>query len=426
MSFFPVLRSSVVPAVLCLALSSVAQARTGGGCEPARIDSVITNAPVCAGEPVNLALLMSGDVFGYSWEGPGTGTFFSTEPFFSFPGQFLGQYTIVAFGLCGNDTAYAAVTAQGAGAGRDSSITLCSDAQPVQLGNLLGLHDEGGIWTCNGESHTGCYVPGTDIPGDYIYTAPNPATCSGTAQTATISVAELHMGQSASVEVCAGDSAFDLAQHLDPDLAPGGQWGQWVFISLVPHSGIYDPAVDSSATFRYSVEGCHVQVMVEEWPLLQWFADQDGDGYGDPDTSVWSCGPVPGHVRDSTDTCAHLPGRIGDPCDDGFVPTVNDRITDDCICAGVIPVQVAEAVPMDAGRLWPNPIAGGTLNIASMWNGQAVLELVDAAGRVQWRHALRLQNGLGAVELPEGVAPGLYLVRLGNEQHQAVHRLLVR
>ncbi len=369
---------------------------------------------------------MSGDVYGYAWEGPGTGTFFTSDPFISFPAQSIGQYMIVAFGICGNDTAYFAVTAQGAGAGRDSSITLCSDAQPFQLANLLGMHDEGGLWTCNGEAHTGCYVPGIDTPGEYIYTAPNPATCSGTSQTATISVTELYMGLPAHVEVCAGDSAFDLSHHLDPDVAQGGQWGQWAFISLVPHSGIYDPAVDSSATFRYTVQGCHVQVTVEEKPLLQWFADQDGDGYGDPDTWVWSCDIVPGHVRDSTDNCVHLPGRIGDPCDDGFVPTVNDVINNDCICAGVIPVEVAEAAPADGGKLWPNPVAGGKLNIAAAWDGQTELELIDAAGRRRVHHSLTLTNGTSAIELPPGIAPGLYLVRLGNGQHHATHRLLVQ
>src|SRR5690606_20856428 len=102
-------------------------------CEPAVIDSAFSNSPLCPGDHINLEVAVSGDIIGYSWEGPGTGTFFSFSPSYSFPFQLLGDYTIIAFGECGNDTAVVTITAQGAGAGQDNTLQLCGNGPAHNL-----------------------------------------------------------------------------------------------------------------------------------------------------------------------------------------------------------------------------------------------------------------------------------------------------
>src|SRR5690606_22548279 len=102
----------------------------------------------------------------------------------------------------------------------------------------------------------------------------------------------------------------------------------------------YDPSIDSSGTFRYSVQGCVASVIMVEDPLLAWFEDLDGDGFGDPLVMEWSCYPIPGYVADSTDNCIGVMGKTGEPCDDGLPETIDDVITDSCTCEGVLPTAI--------------------------------------------------------------------------------------
>lgn len=382
----------------------------GCACESAAIDSVITNGPLCPGDPVDLAVVVSGDVIGYSWEGPGTGTFFTFDPAFSFGTQVLGQYMVVAYGMCGNDTAVVEMTAQGAGAGQDDTLHICDDAPPRVLADLLGTHAEGGAWTFNGAPHSGIFNPAADQPGQYVYTSPFPVTCPGAAQTATITVAEIAIGPDSGLTVCATDPAFALSQGLSPGADPGGTWSRLVFLSLVPHGGMYDPAVDSSGFFRYTVGACWATVQVTEDPAFPWFADADGDSLGDPATRVWACTAPPGYVADSTDNCILLPGRVGSPCDDGSAATVNDQITDSCTCAGSAPALIVAAGRGLPPAIWPNPFTGGSLFVG-VPGASATVQVFNAMGAAVTAVVPVPQGGVAKLELGGVLARGMYLVR---------------
>jgi uncharacterized repeat protein (TIGR01451 family) len=66
-----------------------------------------------------------------------------------------------------------------------------------------------------------------------------------------------------------------------------------------------------------------------------WYADQDGDGLGDPNTVLLACTQPAGYVDNADDDCPLNPLPIGSACDDGNFTTLLDVVGADCICAGL-------------------------------------------------------------------------------------------
>lgn len=396
-------------------------------CEPAELVQVVDNSPLCPGETLVLSATGAGDVLGYFWQGPNTPKFFTMEPWYYFHAPSAGTYMVVAYGPCGSDTLLLNISAAGAGAGKDSTLHLCGGSPPRELGEALGFHEEGGFWLHNGQPHSGTYTPGVDAPGVYQYTAPSPATCPGSTPCAAVTVEETAVGGSFFLEVCASDPAIDLLGVIGTATPIGGDWARFVFLGPVPHSGTYDPAVDSTGSFRYQLNGCQAFVFVAELPLLPWYTDVDEDGYGDPASLVLSCQKPSGTVSDSSDNCALLPGLVGDPCDDGLAATVDDVVTDSCTCTGLLPTALAAPQhTAPAFRIWPNPATGGSLYVRSELQGPAEIRLLDAGARLVCRFNVDLDRGAVHLDLPLPLAPGPYAVQLIAPRGQATVQLVVQ
>lgn len=381
-------------------------------CEPAHIDSVITNSPICIGDHVDLAVVATGDILGYSWEGPGTGEQFSFTPEFSFLIPLTGDYTVVVYGECGNDTVTVTVTAQGAGAGNGGILQLCDNGPLKPLDIVLGAHDPGGAWTFFGEPHSGIYDPAIDPPGPYVYTVTDTVTCPGANQSASIAVQLTHVGPAQVTSICELDSPVDLSQSLVPGFTENGLWHQYVMLSMEPHAATYDPEVDSSGVFFYMVAGCTTSVTVNEDTAIAWFNDADHDGMGDPSDVIIACTRPEGYVPDSSDACGTLLGTVGSPCDDEDPSTVSDVITAECECLGTLWTSVEPVQHKSTMTVWPNPYTSGPLNLSGDINGPVEVHMVDLHGRTVLLLSGFATEGRLKVAVPTGLSPGTYLVRV--------------
>lgn len=107
------------------------------------------------------------------------------DPSVDLPG--LYAYAVAGDPPCLNETSTLMVTVtQAPNAGTDGSATYCpTDVQFALIGQLGGSPSPGGTWSFNGVAHGAVYVPGTDVPGEYVYTVPGIAPCGNTSATVT-------------------------------------------------------------------------------------------------------------------------------------------------------------------------------------------------------------------------------------------------
>lgn len=102
-------------------------------------------------------------------------------------------------------------------------------------------------------------------------------------------------------------------------------------------------------------------VTVSEPQPVLWYADTDGDGYGDAVADSLDCDQPLGYVADGSDDCPSVFGRVGETCDDGDANTDNDVLTATCACVGTpTAITVAARVILEG----PYVSATGLMNDA--------------------------------------------------------------
>jgi gliding motility-associated-like protein len=166
------------------------------------------------------------------------------------------HYTLPGSSLCPSATAKVTVNVvAGPYAGCDADVDLCSTGGPVQLLDLLdcGPQTTGSWFDESFGPHTGVFDPAQDAPGVFHYVVPAVGNCpADSARLNIIVTVAPNAGTDGTLTVCSDQDPVDMFTLLGPNAQPGGNWYK---VPNTPHSGTYDPAVDTQGSFRYEVAG---------------------------------------------------------------------------------------------------------------------------------------------------------------------------
>ncbi len=139
-------------------------------------------------------------------------------------------------------------------AGEDSTVALCNnDNSTINLFDQLeGNPDPGGTWSPALNSGSHIYDPNIDAPGDYTYTVSSNNTCPDEQATVTVTtIPAPNAGTSAEIDICSNSEAIDLFLNLGGNPEEGGTW----FPELASGSGLFNPEIDLSGNYTYTVSG---------------------------------------------------------------------------------------------------------------------------------------------------------------------------
>lgn len=167
-----------------------------------------------------------------------------------------GDYTYTVFGSGPCDSIFATLTVEeaiGPYAGISNDTTRCSTGGVIDLFDLLGGNpDPNGSWTYNNIDHSGTFVPGIDVDGAYLYTVEGEAPCADDITTVTVSTNEAPFaGNSTSENICSNSGQVVLITLLGGTPDGGGTWEG----PDGAHNGVYDPNIDTSGVYTYTVTG---------------------------------------------------------------------------------------------------------------------------------------------------------------------------
>jgi len=153
----------------------------------------------------------------------------------------------------------------------------------------------------------------------YTLTATSPNGCTVSANTATITyTAAPNAGSNGTLSICSNASAANLLSALGGSPEAGGAWsGPSPVVG-----GLYDPATMEPGIYTYTISAppcmaATASVTVTENTATAWYADIDGDGFGNAADMVMACSQPMGRVANSTD-CDDDQVLYADNDGDGF------------------------------------------------------------------------------------------------------------
>ncbi|HEY0045979.1 MAG TPA: gliding motility-associated C-terminal domain-containing protein [Flavobacterium sp.] len=160
----------------------------------------------------------------------------------------------VTSGVCSPNSSTVTITViPPPNAGANGTLTLCSNASPVNLfASLGGTPQTGGAWTPALSGGNGVFNPAVNAAGVYTYTVTGTSPCANATATVTVTVVpEPVAGNNATLNICSNAVAQDLFPLLGNTAQTGGVWTP----ALASGTGFFNPAVDPAGTYTYTVTG---------------------------------------------------------------------------------------------------------------------------------------------------------------------------
>jgi gliding motility-associated-like protein len=190
---------------------------------------------------------------GGTWSGPNGPTNASFNPATEPSGIYT--YTLTGAQACQTSSAQVEViVVEPPDAGIDTTLTLCTSGNNVNLFNRLGGDPQpGGTWTGpNGASVGPAFDPGVSPPGTYTYLLNNALPCPADVATVVVTVnEEADPGIGDTLLLCSVGAPIDLYDALGGTPDQGGTWnGPDPVIN-----DLYDPTTMSPGNYRYRVQG---------------------------------------------------------------------------------------------------------------------------------------------------------------------------
>ncbi len=166
-----------------------------------------------------------------------------------------GTYTYtISKNTCPDVSAQVVVTINSApNAGINSTIELCETDNTINLIDKLGgTPTAGGIWTPALNSGTGIFNPSLDAAGEYTYTVIGTQPCNDDSANILVNVNPLpNAGTNSILNLCKTDDTINLFNSLEGSPDTGGVWTPL----LNSTTDIFDPALDASGVYTYTVTG---------------------------------------------------------------------------------------------------------------------------------------------------------------------------
>lgn len=393
-----------------------------GACVLPQVLSITSNSPICAGDTLLLQaeVIADGPCLSYQWSGSNV---VQSDGFETTAPNGLGNYALTVSNACGSATN--SVFSSVIELQYDYAGFCGSPGYMLDMDSLIGYQVPGGQWFHEGEPHSNFFDPDNDASGFYFVHHPELGCPMVRIYIIVWPLADA--GTGAWVTLCSTDDPVDLFSVLGGSPQLGGSWRR--LVGIASFGGTYNPAVHQPNTFIYTVEypACTdtAHVVVSQNQATPWYADTDGDGYGEESDELLACEPPVGYVAEGGDTCPLVFGIIGDPCDDGDPDTMNDTINEDCECVGDLSTGIREQDP-GTSTLWPNPNRGDAffLQLPSAL-GQVYVTITDATGRLVLRSDMPASFEPLEVVLPTGIAAGTYLVGVVTHGVAETKRLVV-
>lgn len=136
---------------------------------------------------------------------------------------------------------------------KDTQVAVCSNTTTDLFTKIDGNPEPGGTWTPPLASGTGVFDPAVDAPGVYNYNFTGLCAIVNVQVTVTIQQPQ-NPGNNAQIDVCNNNPTFDLFPLLGTGTNTGGTWSP----ALASGTSIFNPAVDRSGIYTYTLAGDNV------------------------------------------------------------------------------------------------------------------------------------------------------------------------